>query len=108
MTEGVQPADGVDPGRTAVGEDDAARPDRRADEALADDAVADRRRGVVTSAGRDGNTGGQPGRLRRRRRDVAGHVRTLVDVGQPPARDVEGGKDVVRPPAATRAEEKGA
>src|SRR5207244_9837948 len=50
MAEGMQATQRVDHRLVAVGEDDSARADRRADGAGADDAIADRAGGVVTAA----------------------------------------------------------
>ena len=96
MAESVEPALGVDPRRRAVGEHHSAGADRRADQALAHDAVADRCRCVVARAGSHRTSG----RGCRRRCHAARHVRAFEDLRQPRSWDLERGEDLVGPPAA--------
>ena len=81
MAEGMQATQRVDHRLVAVGEDDSARADRRADGAGADDAIADRAGGVVTAARGHDQAGRQSGHARGGSRDRAGDVGPFVHSG---------------------------
>ena len=108
MAERVKPSSRIDPGRVAARKDDSACADRRADDALAHDAVADRCRSVVAGPGGDLESGRQSGRSRGRITDSSGNIGTFEDGRQPASRNLERIEDLIRPCAPAKVQQQSA